>query len=531
MMSAFCRRTTLFSLFFIVLTTPASGQNDLDLVFRTMNDEYISFEEEDIAIVCSHSLSMQNIIISIYYDSGAMITTSSLRQVTATLPSVSNSPTVFCNVSGDVQESAQLTIKTISRDSSPYCVSGYTDGIIANTAIKLSCYIDTLVPAGLVDQWRDNNNMDLVLEERNNIFGNTRRISSTAVVGSTNNGTNYTCVEVRDGMTSASCQVGPIFVYENVFTFIEFPDMRNLSHGDTREFRCSSVPSSDITWTVLEPVNVAGIVVSINGPVINVTVLNNVSFVGIFRALCVGNLNGRQGVAPLDVYITPPITAQSSTASVVATTLSTTVSAQADGERFIIYIICGAVGGVVVILIIVLFIFCLYKRMKQKGYRGNTTQPVKPQIQENGEPEYADPPIGMTTLDDVIKNGEYPAETSDENGEPDHYETEGGLYTAVNKETKEQSRGDGAALVPPSSKAYPKSYTLVDKNDNGGFNLASDTDANVSLGDGSVNVAEPPPYAMVDKKRHIIIDEGFLDDDDDDNDIIEGDYSEYHILP
>ncbi|KAJ8020087.1 hypothetical protein HOLleu_41934 [Holothuria leucospilota] len=455
--------------------------------------------------------------------------TSTSRLVTATLSSVSNSPTVFCNVSGDVQESAQLTIKTISRDLSPYCVSNYTNGIIANAAIKLSCYVDTQVSGGLFEQWRDNNDMTLDLEERNNIFGNTRRSSTTVVVSTTNNGTNYTCVEVRDGMISSSCQVGPIFVYENVLTFIEFPDMRNLSHGDTREFRCSSVPSTNIMWTVVEPVrpNDEGIVVDINGPAITVTVPNNISFVGSFKALCVGNLNGIQGMTLLDIYITAPIIAQSSTVSVVATTLSgttTTVSAQADGERFIIYIICGAVGGVVVILIVVLFTLCLYKKIKHKGYRGNSTIPVDTQRQENGEPEYADPPIGMTTLDDVVYHNEYPAETSDDNGEPDHYETEGGFYTAVNKETKEQSRGDGAALVPPSSKAYPKSYTLVDKNDNGGFNLASDTDANVSIGDGSVNVAEPPPYAMVDKKRHVMIDEDLLDYDD--NNIIEGDYSE-----
>ncbi|KAJ8020086.1 hypothetical protein HOLleu_41933 [Holothuria leucospilota] len=230
-------------------------------------------------------------------------TTSPARLVTTTLTSVSNSPTVFCNVSGDVQGSAQLTIRTISRNLSPYCVSDFTDGIIANAAIKLSCYIDTQRPAGLLEQWRDNNDMTLVLEERN-IFGNTRRISTTVVVGTTNNGTNYTCVEVRDGMISASCQVGPIFVYENVLPFIEIPDMRNLSHGDTREFRCSSVPSSNITWTVLEPGNDAGIFVSIKGPLITVTVPNNVKFVGSFRALCLGNLNDKQGVAILDLYIT-----------------------------------------------------------------------------------------------------------------------------------------------------------------------------------------------------------------------------------
>ncbi|KAJ8020085.1 hypothetical protein HOLleu_41932 [Holothuria leucospilota] len=221
-MSVVCRRTFLTCFLLTISTTGLNGQDDLNIVFRTVNDEYIAFEGEDVGIQCSHLVHLQNIGTSLYYDSGEEIVRPSAMQnethiiVTAILKDVSNSPTVHCNVNGGQRASAELTIKTLSRDMSPYCESNYTDFIMLNTVIQLSCYVDTRVPVN--EQWRTSSGVSLTALERVKIFPTTRRTVSAVVPAVSDNGTKYTCVNNLQDSIISSCQVGPIFFNENIFT-------------------------------------------------------------------------------------------------------------------------------------------------------------------------------------------------------------------------------------------------------------------------------------------------------------------------
>ncbi|PIK46462.1 hypothetical protein BSL78_16672 [Apostichopus japonicus] len=332
-------------------------------LFTTLND--IVLAGEAISLRCLVSDPGDGITMVITDETGQQITSGSEGLDDATVYTEQTTPfiisanqTFFCSVTWvDFTASTNLTILALPIEPI-YCTSNYTDGIIVGQTVTLTCYSSTSVVGSI--SWSSDN--DITFDETTDILRLMTRSNSINVEPTVSqNGSVFTCE--RDGVAQVTdidrCSIDPINVYEELIIFIDpvvtTTDQAILYPGQTKNYTCSSLPTSSVQWTTPNKLDDSGIEFSVVGSMITVHVTTNTTFRGDVRLVCFGNNFDQTAVA----IITLAITRLESPTSPA----STTVSSKSPVNSFLVVSLVTVIGFLLFTLSIMFVL--LYRKRRQ----------------------------------------------------------------------------------------------------------------------------------------------------------------------
>ncbi|PIK35694.1 hypothetical protein BSL78_27479 [Apostichopus japonicus] len=265
----------------------------------------------------------------------------------------STNQTFFCSVTWvDFTASTNLTILALPNEPT-YCTTNYTDGIIVGQSVTLTCYSYASV-FGFISWSSDN---DITFDETRNHVRTMTQYNRIHVQPSVSqNGSVFTCE--RDGVAPVTdidrCTVGPIYVYEELIIFIDpvvtTNDPAILYPGQTKFYTCSSLPTSSVQWSIPEGLDISGIVISVDGSMMIVTVASDSSYEGVVTLNCYGTLLTESSMANLTLVIRPMesvslLTLVSSPEKLAPTTsASNRVSSKPPGNSVLVVSLVTVIG-------------------------------------------------------------------------------------------------------------------------------------------------------------------------------------------
>ncbi|PIK46467.1 hypothetical protein BSL78_16677 [Apostichopus japonicus] len=244
------------------------------------------------------------------------------------------------------------------------------------------------------------------------------------------NGTVFTCK--RDGVAPVTdidrCTVGPINVYEKLIVFIEpivtTTDSAILYPGQTKNYTCSSLPTSSVEWSISEKLDDSGIEVSVIGSKITVTVPSDRNFTGDVDLFCSGDILD-QRVSKLNIGYQ---------------SMESTTKTPAIETESLLFIVIGASGGFLALTCTVLILCCVCLKCK-----GSTSPTIKPDPGKQAPipvPEYDLAPFGSGERQAVPKADENQINGHDPNAAEDGKES----YAVVSEkgnENEDQTTASG----------------------------------------------------------------------------------------
>ncbi|XP_071822177.1 uncharacterized protein [Apostichopus japonicus] len=258
--------------------------------------------EDDITMVITNETGQQIPSGSTGLDDATVYT----EQTTSFI--ISTNQTFFCKVTlVDFTTSTNLTISPLPIEQT-YCTSNYTDGIIVGQTVTLKCYSSTSVVGSI--SWSSDSNT--TFDEITDLVWTMTRYNRINVQSSVSqNGTVFTCE--RDGVAPVTdidrCSIGPINVHEELIIFIDpivtATDPAILYPGQTKNYTCSSLPTSSVQWSTPKKLNDSGIELSVVGAMITVTVPSDSNFTGDVDLFCSGNILTERSTANLTLAINP----------------------------------------------------------------------------------------------------------------------------------------------------------------------------------------------------------------------------------
>ncbi|PIK46459.1 hypothetical protein BSL78_16669 [Apostichopus japonicus] len=330
-------------------------------LFTRFNSIVLVGEEISLRCAVSDSKPEDDITMMITDETGQQITSGSAGLDDATVYTeqttsfiISTNQTFFCSVSWvEFTATTNLTISPLPIENT-YCTSNYTDGIIVGQTVTLTCYISASV-LGFIS-WSSDSDMSFDERAAGLVRTMTRYNRINVEPSLSQNGSVFTCE--RDVVVQASdidrCSVGPINVYEELIIFIDLvvnaTDPAILYPGQTKNYTCSSLPTSSVQWTTPKELDDSYIELSVIGSKITVTVPSDSNFTGDVDLFCSGNILTERSTANLTLVINPmesvPLLTlvSSPKKSAPTTSASNTVSSKPPGNSFLVVALVTVIG-------------------------------------------------------------------------------------------------------------------------------------------------------------------------------------------
>ncbi|XP_071823229.1 uncharacterized protein [Apostichopus japonicus] len=346
-------------------------------LFTRFNDIVLAGESISLRCSVSDSKPEDDIDMELTDETGQQITSASIGldddtfYTELTTPFIiSTNHTFFCSVTWvDFTASTNLTISPLPIEQT-YCTTNYTDGIIVGQSVNLTCYSSTSVAGSI--SWSANS--DITFDETTGLVRLMTRYNSINVeLSVSQNDSVFTCE--RDGVAPVTdidrCTVGPINVYEELIIFIDpivtTTDPEIFYPGQTKNYTCSSLPSSSVQWFIPEGLDITGIELSVVGSTITVRVTTDTTFIGDVRLNCSANILDQTAVASITLAISP-----------LGSPTTNSVSSKPPGNSFLVVSLIPVIGFLLFALSIIFVL--LYRKRRQtesnSKYVANVTSSV-----------------------------------------------------------------------------------------------------------------------------------------------------------
>lgn len=379
----------------LIFENPCVGQS----VTLFTKSDLLVLQEEMVTLVCSVSDIPLNetLVVNITYENGTeihsvpLINADAYKVQSIAITVVSNM-TFSCAVSwGDFSAVAHLSISPLSNDRN-YCLSDYSNGVIMGQTFFLTCLSSLYKTRHL--KWSSSGNETLTSEfglNRTSTLTNTIYVKSSEI----QNGSVFTCELATPQNDKELCSVGPVYVYDELFVFINPANLTDpfvLSPGESKQYICSSVPISSLQWITPNGLSDSGIQFAVVASTVTVTVPSDSTFPGSFQLTCVGTLPNGTSVERVVVAIE-------------FMTLMDAPERKVLSDTFIIVFVVVSCGLVVFVLLLIKIIFRLCKHSDSQVT--STSQSDDDMISDIYDYDYCDAESAKNTIDSQIDISKY----------------------------------------------------------------------------------------------------------------------------